>query len=448
MKIGMFFLCFLSVAFAHMDLEYTDRFQANKMTRCECQNVTLIGDHLALYDATTGTITSSEIKSRTLFNAATITYLAEVPEGASLKVEICAQGSDYQWGQWKVVEQPEADIHFEGHHESYRYRVTFGMSEDGHSPKLREIQVSYNFVFPEVMQNFAPQIQNKRGITKPAIISRSQWKARSPKNNYSYHSPRKLTIHHTYRPLASSFQGASTIRSIQNYHMDNNGWSDIGYHFLIGTFHSGETVVYQGRPENVIGAHTGGANTNNVGVNLIGDYDVEQVNANGYKKMIHVLAWLCDEYNISSSQIYAHKDFSNTLCPGENLYSLLPQIREDVRNFNLDRNQTNATGTLMGAIYDNSKGTGYRLSGATVTLNNGKKATTGSDGIFRFEVAPGSYNYSISKSGYKSASASRSVKANETTWGSVGLTSSGGSSKTLSGAHWVKQFHQVAKLKT
>ena len=79
------------------------------------------------------------------------------------------------------------------------------------------------------------------------------------------------------------------------------------------------------------------------------------------------------------------------------------------------------TGTLIGAIYDSAKGSSSRLSGATVTLSNGKKVTTGSDGIFRFQIAPGNYSYTVSKSGYKSGSASRSVQANTTVWGSVGL---------------------------
>lgn len=100
-----------------------------------------------------------------------------------------------------------------------------------------------------------------------------------------------------------------------------------------------------------------------------------------------------------------------------------------------------ATGTLIGAVYDKNQGTGSRISGAVVTLSNGQKATTGSDGIFRFDISAGNYSYTISKSGYKSGSSSKYVPANETTWGSVGIEGSSSSpGKKLSGASWVQLF--------
>ena len=412
----------VSSVFAHDDMQYTDRFTAQKMTRCQCEKVTLIDKSIQLYpDTTSGKLTSDPVQSKMFFNAATISYFANVPEGASIQFEISAQNRDFEWSEWKQVHTSEADVHFKDTNEAYRYRVIFTANSQGESPQLKEVQVCYDFVYQHMMTEVMPSGMGMRGVSKPSIVSRSGWGARQPKKGYSYHSPRRLTVHHTYRPLASSFNGASTIRSIQNYHMDSNGWSDIGYHFLIGTYSSGQTVIYQGRPENVLGAHTGGANTNNVGVNLIGDYDMEKVHPNGYKAMINTLAWLCDRYNISPNEIYGHKDFSNTACPGQGLYSKIPQIKRDVRDV-LNGGNGSETGTLIGAVYDSAKGSSSRLSGATVTLSNGQKVTTGSDGIFRFQIAPGTYSYTISKSGYKSGSASRSVQANATVWGSVGLS--------------------------
>ncbi|WP_372365282.1 N-acetylmuramoyl-L-alanine amidase [Candidatus Uabimicrobium sp. HlEnr_7] len=408
--------------FAHDELQYTDRFTAQKMTRCQCEKVTLIDGSIQLYPETSsGKLTSDSVQSKMFFNAATINYFADIPQGASIQFEISALNRNFEWSEWKQIHTSEADVHFKETNQAYRYRVIFEANSEGQSPQLNEVQVCYDFVFPHMTVDALPSRMGVRGVTKPSVISRRDWGARPAKKGYSYHSPRRLTIHHTYRPLASSFKGASTIRSIQNYHMDSNGWSDIGYHFLIGTYSSGKTVVYQGRPENVLGAHTGGANTNNVGVNLIGDYDLEKVNPNGYKAMINVLAWLCDRYNVNPNEIYGHKDFSNTACPGQGLYSRIPQIKRDVRNI-LNGGSGNETGTLIGAVYDSAKGSSVRLSGATVTLNNGKKIVTGSDGVFRFQIKPGTYNYTISKSGYKTSSASRSVQANETTWGSVGLS--------------------------
>ncbi|WP_372365722.1 N-acetylmuramoyl-L-alanine amidase [Candidatus Uabimicrobium sp. HlEnr_7] len=453
MRQFIFLLLCIGFTFAHMDLQYTDRFTSEKMTRCECEGVASIKSFMALIEENEGTLTSAEITARTYFNAISVNFYADVPEGASLQFEVSARDNSYNWSEWRAVQNSEGDIHFDNSHDTYRYRVVFTRSADGHSPKLHEVQISYDYVVPMMLQEETIVQQQSRGVRKPSIISRSDWGARQPKKGYSYHSPRKLTIHHTYRPLASNFKGSSTIRGIQNYHMDNNGWSDIGYHFLIGTYSSGSTVIYQGRPENVIGAHTGGANTNNVGVNLIGDYDMENVHPNGYKAMISTLAWLCDKYGISSNSIYGHKDFSSTLCPGRGLYDILPQIRRDVANHIARGGETEqldsaATGTLIGAVYDSNKGSSARLGGATVTLSSGTKQTTGSDGIFRFQVSPGTYSYTVSKSGYKSNSSSRAVGSGETVWGSLGLSGGSGSpSKSLSGSHWVKFFPPSRQIK-
>ena len=448
----IFALLCIGFVCAHMDLQYTDRFTADHMTQCSCENVTLL-ENFIVVDEKEGKVTSAEIKARTYFNAISVNYYAEIPEGSGLRFEVSAGDSNGNWSEWQEVSSSEADVHFDASYDTYRYRVVFVRSEDGHSPQLREVQISYDYVIPSMLQDEVFRVQESRGVLKPSIVSRRDWGARQPKKGYSYHSPRKLTIHHTYRPLASSFQGASTIRGIQNYHMDSNGWSDIGYHFLIGTYSSGSTVIYEGRPDNVIGAHTGGANTNNVGVNLIGDYDIEQVHPNGYKAMIRVLAWLCDKHGISPNSIYGHKDFSSTLCPGSGLYDRLPQIRRDVANYIArgevqEQATAQASGTLIGAVYDSNKGSSARLSGATITLSNGSKQTTGSDGIFRFQLSPGNYSYTVSKSGYKSNSTSRTVASGETVWGSIGLSGGSGSpSKSLSGAHWVKFFPPSRQIK-
>ena len=50
--------------------------------------------------------------------------------------------------------------------------------------------------------------------------------------------------------------------------MDSNGWSDIGYSFLVG----GDGNVYEGRGFNIQGAHTSGYNSVGYGVCFIGNF--------------------------------------------------------------------------------------------------------------------------------------------------------------------------------
>jgi hypothetical protein len=63
--------------------------------------------------------------------------------------------------------------------------------------------------------------------------------------------------------------GASEIRK---WHVEDNGWSDIGYHQVIRR--SG--AIELGRPLHVSGAHAKGVNSRSVGVCLVGG-----INANG-----------------------------------------------------------------------------------------------------------------------------------------------------------------------
>jgi hypothetical protein len=61
---------------------------------------------------------------------------------------------------------------------------------------------------------------------------------------------------------------AAIVRSYQNYHIDCNGWNDIGYNFLIGE----DGNVYEGRGWEAVGAHAPTYNTRSIGICIIGDF--------------------------------------------------------------------------------------------------------------------------------------------------------------------------------
>ncbi len=80
------------------------------------------------------------------------------------------------------------------------------------------------------------------------------------------------------------------------------------------------------------------------------------------------------------------------------------------------------TGVVTGAIYRNNDIT-QRVSDATVTVA-GKTQTTGTDGLYRFELPAGTYVVSATKAGFEKSTVSRTVTSGATIWGSMNLVRS------------------------
>lgn len=102
-----------------------------------------------------------------------------------------------------------------------------------------------------------------------------------------------------------------TVEDIHRWHL-NNGWTGIGYHYFVKK----DGTIYRGRPENVVGAHAIGANTNSIGICAEGNYEIEtmpEVQKNAIKELI---ADIKSRYG--NLEIKGHKEVSNTSCPGKN----------------------------------------------------------------------------------------------------------------------------------
>lgn len=112
---------------------------------------------------------------------------------------------------------------------------------------------------------------NKSKSTIFSYITRSGWNARKAKLVEFFSEPAKyVIIHHSYKPshCNSPNDCVQAVHSMQNFHMDDRGWNDIGYSFAVG----GDGLVYQGRGFQVIGAHAPGYNARSVGICIIGDW--------------------------------------------------------------------------------------------------------------------------------------------------------------------------------
>ena len=116
----------------------------------------------------------------------------------------------------------------------------------------------------------------------------------------------RFIIHHT----ASQDVPASTIHQ---WHL-NQGWSGIGYHFVIRQ--NGD--IERGRAENLIGAHAGEkGNPDSIGIVLTGNFETGKPTT----AQMDSLVWLLKDYlfpRYGVKPVIGHKDVMATACPGRN----------------------------------------------------------------------------------------------------------------------------------
>jgi N-acetyl-anhydromuramyl-L-alanine amidase AmpD len=174
----------------------------------------------------------------------------------------------------------------------------------------------------------------------PAITGCDTWGAQPPTEPITVlgQRPTKIIVHHTAGSNTTDYSLAHAYdlaRGIQQSHF-GRGWIDSGQQFTIsrggyvleGRHRSLE--VLQGGTSHVRGAHCDGQNDVAIGIENEGTYTSVQPPAALYNQLVAMCTYICQQYGIPSSQIYGHRDFNATACPGDQLYAKLPQLRADV----------------------------------------------------------------------------------------------------------------------
>jgi N-acetylmuramoyl-L-alanine amidase len=103
---------------------------------------------------------------------------------------------------------------------------------------------------------------------------------------------------------------------IRRWHVQENGWADIGYHLVIGR----DGKLEAGRPLHTIGAHVAGYNNRSVGICLAGGCDEQKREQNNFtpeqwatlRTVVLLLKMLWPE-----AVVQGHRDFPNVAkyCP-------------------------------------------------------------------------------------------------------------------------------------
>lgn len=182
---------------------------------------------------------------------------------------------------------------------------------------------------------------NASAADAPQLYDRAAWGARPPvvPATVLANGPDHIVVHHTASANTSDLSQAAAFalsRSIQNFHMDSNGWDDTGQQLTI----SRGGYVMEGRNrslaainarQHVMGAHVSGENDHTIGIENEGTYMTTGPTGQLWNSLVATCAWLCTVYSLDpQTAIVGHRDYNATACPGDVLYARLPELRNAV----------------------------------------------------------------------------------------------------------------------
>jgi N-acetylmuramoyl-L-alanine amidase len=177
--------------------------------------------------------------------------------------------------------------------------------------------------------------------TRLNILTRKEWGAREPNHEapdeYGFASRptepewyiypgdladiyQTIAIHHSASLLANN----ETMHSIQDLHMDRNGWADIGYHYGIDK----DGLIYEGRDIGSRGSSVAGHNTGTIGVVVMGNFEVDEP----LEVQLTALQMLVNALTITyrPTHLAAHSEFNpESLCPGRNMFIHLDALAQN-----------------------------------------------------------------------------------------------------------------------
>jgi hypothetical protein len=301
-----------------------------------------------------------ELKNPEPFIAFSMTIEGNYLVASLITIELQTKSND-KWSDWQTV---EASHDFEQNPKKYvsnmleldksttaiRLKTTSKTAEM--QPKLLKIRLfAAGNISTGSVNNLTPE-----GIcTKPEVVSRKVWGGGLGLTDDKIYigTPTIVTVTHliVHHGASSntSTNWAGVVASYFDYHVNNNGWSDIGYNYLVAP--DGTAFVGRGGGENVQGAHMCGRNANTMGICMIGNFEAGQGAAPqtaAVDKLVKILAWKASlnnidpmgssslaSYGLNLANVCGHRDGcldAYTECPGSLLWAQLPTIRQRVKD--------------------------------------------------------------------------------------------------------------------
>jgi hypothetical protein len=339
------------------------------------------------------TFESAVFQAAGSFNMAGMHWVAEVPQGTTLEVQVRGSGDGVRWSPWTPVghvleargdeEIPAggemfADAVELGRTRAMQYRLILETTDRALTPVVRRVTATQidalgapTLAMLDASGQGIPFRVGNGGAPNARLIPRSGSNGWGPAN-YAPGNPlwwepyagvyptQFVTIHHTAW-VNNPENPVATMQALWYYHTITLGWGDVGYHFIVDQYGN----VYQGRAGGhaTEGGHVARYNHYNIGICLMGQFhpgapDVppggeptpEALDSAVRMAALEAAWWGLDPLGkgiypkpdgscrpqLYNYRICGHQDWGRgdscirTLCPGINLYTRLPEIRQRV----------------------------------------------------------------------------------------------------------------------
>lgn len=130
---------------------------------------------------------------------------------------------------------------------------------------------------------------------------------------------RTVVIHVSDTPDALDI----SARDIRRWHIQDNGWIDIGYHWVV--CRDGE--IEKGRPELAVGAGVAGFNRHSVHICWIGRNKIQDIQ---YHNMLELVAEIVDHYDLEIDDVLGHYELDKwKSCPNLDM----DKVRKDLERY-------------------------------------------------------------------------------------------------------------------
>ena len=123
---------------------------------------------------------------------------------------------------------------------------------------------------------------------------------------------KKIIVHCSDSDVSSH----DNIATIRKWHVEENGWRDVGYHY----YYDKNGLRWKGRDETQVGSHVRGHNRDSIGLCVGGKYQFTNIQ---FKKLKSDINDLLKKYNLTWNDVYGHRDFDKSkTCPNFDIRSL------------------------------------------------------------------------------------------------------------------------------